>query len=89
MGVNSETRGALERAGDVDYFRVAVPAAGTLTVGYFGGAVGSWLSVNDDQERDLNFRIVRQVTARTYVVAVGGGHTATGPYTLRVSLAVE
>ena len=93
--VNSETRGGLERAGDVDYFRVAVPGAGTLTVGtggstdtvgYVGGASGAWLSVNDDQGNNLNFRIVQQVGAGTYYVAVVGGEerTQTGAYTLQV-----
>ena len=92
VDVNTDTAGALEQRGDVDYFRVTLPQAGTLTVettgdtdtvGYVGGADGRWLSRNDDREGDVNFRIVRQVAAGTYYVAVvgGAGRTATGAYT--------
>ena len=95
VGLNTETAGALERAGDVDYFRFEVAQAGSLTVettgatntvGYLGGATGGWLSQDDDAGADGNFRIVRQVTAGTYYVAVVGatGRTATGAYTLAV-----
>ena len=95
IGLNTETAGALERAGDVDYFRFEVAEAGSLTVettgatntvGYLGGATGGWLSQDDDAGADGNFRIVRQVTAGTYYVAVVGanGGTATGAYTLAV-----
>ncbi len=90
---SAEVAGALEQAGDGDYFRIAITAAGTLTVetrgstdtvGYVGG--GQWGTRAGD-----NFRVVREVEAGTYVVAVVGGEsrTATGAYTLRVSLAVE
>ena len=95
--VNTQTEGALERAGDVDYFRVAVPRAGRLTVettgttdtfGYVGGASGGWLAQDDDGGTGLNFRIARDVTAGTYYVAVAGfNRTATGPYTLAVRFA--
>ena len=95
VGLNTETAGALERAGDVDYFRFEVAEAGSLTVettgatntvGYLGGATGGWLSRDDDAGANGNFRIVRQVTAGTYYVAVVGanGRTATGVYTLAV-----
>jgi len=95
IGPNANTPAALERRGDIDYFRVDVTQAGTLTVftdgetdtfGYFGGADGRWLSRNDDTGGNVNFRIVRQVAPGTYYVAVTGGEnrSATGPYTLRV-----
>ena len=95
VAVNAETAGALERAGDVDYFRFEVAAAGNLTVettgatntvGYLGGATGGWLSRDDDAGAEGNFRIVRRVTAGTYYVAVVGANerTATGAYTLAV-----
>ena len=95
VGLNTETAGALERAGDVDYFRFEVAQAGSLTVettgatntvGYLGGATGGWLSQDDDAGADGNFRIVRQVTAGTYYVAVVGANRrmATGTYTLAV-----
>ena len=98
VAVNTATAGTLERARDVDYFRVTVTEAGMLTVettgetdtyGYFGGATGGWLSRNDDASAaDPNFRIVRQVTPGTYYVAVvgGAGRSATGAYTLRVRM---
>lgn len=99
IGPNANTPGALERRGDIDYFRVDVTQAGTVTVftdgetdtfGYFGGADGRWLSRNDHSGGGVNFRIVRQVTPGTYYVAVTGGknRSATGPYTLRVRFTV-
>ena len=89
-------RGALERRGDRDYFRVIVPATGELrvatsgdtdTYGYLGGTSGPWLSRNDDNRGDRNFRLVRRVSRGTYYVAVvgGEGRTATGEYTLHVN----
>ena len=100
VDVNTDTAGALEQRGDVDYFRVTIPQAGTLTVettgdtdtiGYFGGAGGRWLSRNDDREGDVNFRIVRQVNAGPYYVAVvgGEGRTATGVYTFHVRFTAD
>lgn len=100
VAVDTNTTGALERAGDIDYFRVEVPAAGQLrvatsgdtdTFGYFGGADGRWLSQNDDNGTDVNFRIVRQVPAGTYYVAVvgGEGRTATGAYTFHVGFTAD
>lgn len=98
--VNTQTGAALERAGDVDYFRVAVARAGRLTVettgttdtvGYAGGAAGSWLEQDDDSGMEANFRIGRDVTPGRYYVAVVGGKNrmATGPYTLAVRLTDE
>ena len=95
VGLNTETAGTLERAGDVDYFRFEVAEAGSLTVettgatntvGYLGGTSGGWLSQDDDAGTDGNFRIVRRVTAGTYYVAVVGanGRTAIGAYTFAV-----
>ena len=97
---NTVTAGSLERSGDVDYFRVTFAQAGMLTVettgdtdtvGYFGGADGRWLSLNDDRDGDVNFRIVRQVPAGTYYVAVvgGTGRTATGTYTFHVRFTAD
>ena len=99
VGLNTETAGALEQAGDVDYFRVEVSQAGqvtvetsgtTDTVGYFGGATGGWLGQDDNTGAEKNFRIASPVTPGTYYVAVVGanGRTATGAYTLAVRFTV-
>ena len=83
---------------DVDYFRVHVDQAGTLTVetmgstdtvGQLRGDDGQWLSYDDDRGLGLNFRIVQSVSAGTYYIQVNGfesapGEVATGPYTLVV-----
>lgn len=95
VGLNTETAGALERAGDVDYFRVDVTQVGSVTVettgvtntvGYFGATTGGWLGQDDNTGAEQNFRIASQVTPGTYYVAVVGanGRTATGAYTLGV-----
>lgn len=96
VALNTETAGALERAGDVDYFRIEVTAAGRLTVGttgttdtfgYFGDTTGRWLSQNDDaSDADMNFQVVRQVAPGTYYVALVGGNNrrATGAYMFTV-----
>ena len=100
VSVNTDTAGRLEGAGDVDYFRVEVTAAGTLkvetvgetdTYGYVRDGTGATLGQDEEAGAGANFRVVQEVEAGTYVVAVvgGAGRTAVGPYTLRVSLAAE
>ena len=83
---------------DVDYFRVSVDQAGTLTVetmggtdtvGYLRGDDGQELGYDDDRGLGLNFRIVQSVSAGTYYIQVNGfesapGEVTTGPYTLVV-----
>ncbi len=93
VGLDSSTAGVLEQDGDVDYFRVAVTQAGTLTVETSGttdthgsllSATGTTLAENDDAGTDDNFRIVYEVTAGTYYVAVRGyDANETGAYTLQ------
>ncbi len=92
---DSSTSGILERQGDVDYFRVQVDQAGTLTVettgdtdtvGQLRGADDQWLSEDDDGGSRLNFWLVQQVSAGTYYVRVSGFDNATGRYTLQVRL---
>lgn len=96
VGLNTETVGALERAGDVDYFQVDVTEAGRLTVetigttdtfGYFGRAEGRWLALDDNTGVETNFSIVQDVAPGMHYVAVVGanGRQVTGAYTLHVS----
>ena len=96
VALNSSTPGALESGQDIDYFRVEVPQAGTLTVettgstdtfGQLRGADDQWLSENDDGGGRLNFRLVQQVSAGTYYVRVSGFEDASGAYTLAVRFA--
>ena len=96
LGAASSTPRSLEDGGDIDYFRVEVTQAGTLTVettgntdtaGQLRGADGQALGEDDDGGSGLNFRLVRQVTAGTYYIRVSGFENATGPYTLVVRFA--
>ena len=92
---SAEVAGALEQAGDGDYFRVEVAEAGRLTaettgttdtVGVLQGATGQPLTEDDDGGTAPNFRVERQVQAGTYYVAVTGGDSepSVGLYTLMV-----
>ena len=91
--VGSDTPGALT-AGDVDYFRVDVNAAGTLevyssggvdTVGRLENATGSLIDENDDGGTGTNFRITADISGGTYYVRVRGySSRTTGSYTLHV-----
>ena len=92
---SAEIAGAVEQAGDADYFRVEVPGAGRLTVettgttdteGVLQGATGQTLTEDDDGGTGSNFRVERQVQAGTYYVAVTGGENeqGIGLYTLSV-----
>ena len=86
----------MEGAGDVDYFRVDVAVAGTLTVetmgdtyGYVRDGSGAPLGRDEETGAGPNFRVVREVAAGTLCGSGGGGRTATGAYMLRVSWATE
>ena len=92
---SAEVAGALEQAGDADYFRVEVPGAGRLavettgatdTVGALLGAAGQALTEDDDGGTGTNFRVERPVQAGTYYVVVTGGESeqVVGLYTLVV-----
>ncbi len=83
----AEVAGALEAAGDVDYFRVEVAGAGTLTVettgrtdtvGALEGAAGQALTEADDGGTGTNFRVERLVQAGTYYVKVEGAVAGEG-----------
>ena len=65
---SAEIAGAVEQAGDADYFRVEVPGAGRLTVettgttdteGVLQGATGQTLTEDDDGGTGNNFRLER------------------------------
>ncbi len=95
--LSSTTRGDLETADDVDYFRIVIQETGTLyvrtegpsdtqgTLYFESGAVAT-------QDRDggpgTNFRIATRVMAGTYYVAVRS-EGGTGSYTLLVDFQTE
>lgn len=89
----SSRAGAIEDAGDVDVFRVAISGNGFLnarttgpsdTVGDILNSSGVILSSNDDATDAHNFSLRQAVTAGTYYVKVRNYGTTTGPYTLVV-----
>ena len=94
VGPNSATRGRLERAGDLDYFRVQVAESGRLTTetsgsadttGYLYDASGRRLAGNANSGAGGNFRISLRVAAGTYYVRVSGhAGRSTGAYVLSV-----
>ena len=92
----SSTPGQIGPASDVDYFRVRVTQAGTLTVETTGSmdTVGTlWqgdeeIMTDDDGGDGHNFRLVASVDAGTYMVAVRGYGASTGQYTLDVNFVV-
>ena len=96
LAPGSSLAGAIETGGDVDYFKVQVGQAGTLTVYTTGsldtkGALeddaGSTLESDDDSGDGTNFRIERAVTAGSYYVkveAISSSHT--GSYTIHASV---
>ena len=92
----SSTPGQIGPASDVDYFRVRVTQAGTLTVETTGpmDTVGTlWqgdeeITTDDDGGDGHNFRLVASVDAGTYMVAVRGYGASTGQYTLDVNFVV-
>ncbi len=95
VSTTSSTAGDLERAGDVDYFRVGVGQAGQLvvasggdtdTTGRLENGDGTELAADDDGGDGDNFRIAHHVAAGDYYIAVRGFDDArTGEYSLAVS----
>jgi len=92
----SSTAGNIETAGDNDYFRIDVPAAGILTVnttgstdtyGYLLNSGGSTFASNNNATPDINFGITQPVSAGTYYVRVRHANaSATGAYTVVANL---
>ena len=91
VAAGSSTRGVLT-AGDVDYFRVTLSQAGTLTASTVGGtdtygqledAGGTILDGDDDGGSGSNFRVSAPVGAGTYYIVVKGYDSrTTGSYTV-------
>ncbi len=91
---DSTTAGRIDPEGDVDYFRIEVPTAGTLEVRTLGGidtygtlydADGRFVTENDDDFGDTgyNFLISRRVAAGVYYIEVRHYRLlGTGPYQL-------
>ena len=90
--LNTETPGRLDRAGEVDHFRVEVQEAGTVMVEASGAAAPiAYFGAGDEPSLPARagVRAVQAawpVTAGTYHVAVVGGaaRTQTGAYTVVV-----
>ena len=93
VAVGSATGGVLT-SGDIDYFRVAVSAPGTLEI-YTAGSVdtegrleradGSFISLKDDGGSVWNFRIEAGVSAGDHFIRVNAWDSEeTGSYTLHV-----
>ncbi|MCB4763908.1 MAG: PPC domain-containing protein, partial [Sulfurovum sp.] len=82
----------MDRAGDVDWFKVVIPSAGRLvaettgstdTVGILYDASGTEIVTDNDSGTDTNFKITQSVTAGTYYVKVKhSSATGTGNYNL-------
>ena len=95
VGLNTTASGRIATGGEVNYFRLAVTAAGTLTVATTGSmdtigelqdANGTVLASDDDSGAASNFSITRVVGIGTYFVAVRTFlSTATGSYGLGVA----
>ena len=92
MGESDERAAAVDEAGDVDYWRLEIPSAGSLivetvgdtdTVGTLENADGGELATDDNSGEGDNFRIRRFVEAGVHFVRVRGAGDATGDYTLR------
>ena len=95
LPLDDPINGAIEIWGDVDYFRVVAPTAGSLTVlttgsldtaGELQDSSGTILQSNNNSGITGNFGIQRTVAAGTYYVKViEEGNNNNGTYTLNAS----
>lgn len=94
IAVGGTAADAVDEAGDVDYWRIAVPSYGTLvvettgdadTVGTLEDAQGYFLGTDDDSGAGRNFRLERIVDSGAYYVRVVGVDDAVGDYVLRTT----
>ena len=92
MAATDERAAAVDEWGDVDYWRLDIPSAGSLivetigdtdTVGALENADGRELATDDNSGAGNNFRIRAFVKAGAHFVRVRGAGDATGDYTLR------
>ena len=97
-GTSARQSGRIERAGDVDMFRIVAPQTGQLVIQqtatsnsrldsylYVYGANGQLLASNDDVGTSLNSRVKIPVTAgNTYYIKAAGYRRSVGSYALRV-----
>ena len=95
VALPSETAGEIDPGADADWFRFEVSASGEVTaettgrldaVGTLYDVGGNVLGEDDDSGAGLNFRIRRALDAGTYFVRVVPFGSATGSYTLRLSV---
>ena len=91
--VGSETKGTIDPADDVDFFRVDLNEPGLLTVytsgstdtfGRLSSADGSIKLRDDDDGRNFNFHISEDVHADSYFIEVTAYQDKTGDYVLHV-----
>lgn len=96
LSVGSSTSGRIERAGDIDFFRVGASqrtavrifTSGTLdTVGSLRDNSGGVVSEDDDSGESLNFLIEATLERGTSYVQVGAFGGGTGVYTLHLEQA--
>ncbi|MDE0062521.1 MAG: hypothetical protein OXU72_06985, partial [Gammaproteobacteria bacterium] len=95
VDINRNRNGAVDLAGDWDYYRLEPSSRGAMSVATSGGTDtfgelmdgdGRVLEFDDDSGDAKNFRVERQVDDRVYYVRVSGGDNVYGNYTLRTSL---
>ncbi len=96
LSAGSSVQGRIETSGDVDYFRLQIPAqsdveiytTGSLdTVGSLRDSSNAVIADDDDGGTGTNFRIARRLAAGVYYIAVGSSGSGTGSYTLHASVA--
>jgi hypothetical protein len=99
ISLNSSRNGRIDFPGDLDYFRISVPAEGQLRV-FSSGSTDTWgglhssictiLEEDDDSGEGLNFLIQRDVTLGTYYISVRHlSSSGTGDYILNVEFYSE
>ena len=95
VALPSETAGVINPGDDTDWFRFEAAASGEVAMETTGGlntlgrlydAGGNELAFDDNSGAGQNFRIQRRLDAGAYHLRVRSSGSATGSYTLRLSL---